>query len=306
MCAGDSITGWNNFGRVTSWPNRTYPEFLQRLCEPSGLMVANGGIAGEVSQNGIGQVQEYLELFPNARYFVVGYGTNDLGIWPRVEQTSPRIIENLDRMVTAIRDGGREPMLLNVPQANESLFPRHDAEDLHRMRDYHNDRLRAYCVRGRVPLADICSKLRDEHFADELHPNEKGAQIIAEEVFRLLPGLKHQERKLIDRRLSIRRARSEDRRGEARMMNRVGVMLGLEAERLVLPVDDAPLPLEGPVKEVGGVELYRRLGRAPEHRGRWRARTRRPAACLDCVLGALRSTAIEVADGIALELVDLA
>ena len=126
VCAGDSITGWNNFGVVSEWLYRTYPEFLQRLCDPLGLTVANGGIAGEVSANGLGQVRDYLDLFPNARYFVVGYGTNDLGMWSPVERTSPMIIENLDRMVRAIRDGGRLPILLNVPYANESMFPPED------------------------------------------------------------------------------------------------------------------------------------------------------------------------------------
>src|SRR4051812_18118507 len=69
VCASDSITGWNNFGVVRDWPYRTYPESLQRLCDPLGLTVANGGIAGEVSPNGLSQVQDYLDLFPNARYF---------------------------------------------------------------------------------------------------------------------------------------------------------------------------------------------------------------------------------------------
>src|SRR5215207_9200054 len=69
VCAGDSITGWNNYGGVADWPYRTYTEFLQRLCEPTGLSVADCGIAGEVSPNGIGQVRDYLGLFPNARYF---------------------------------------------------------------------------------------------------------------------------------------------------------------------------------------------------------------------------------------------
>ena len=141
VCAGDSITGWNNFGEASEWPYRTYPEFLQRLCEPLGLRIANGGIAGEVSPNGLEQVRDYLDLFPNAKYFVVGYGTNDLGMWPEVERTSPMIIDNLGRMVRAIRDGGRKSILLNVPYANESMFPRRIAEDLHRMRDYHNERL---------------------------------------------------------------------------------------------------------------------------------------------------------------------
>ena len=58
VCAGDSITGWNNFGVVENWPYRTYPEYFGRLCEPLGLTVANGGIAGEVSPNGIGQVRD--------------------------------------------------------------------------------------------------------------------------------------------------------------------------------------------------------------------------------------------------------
>ena len=188
VCAGDSITGWNNFGVVRDWPYRTYPEFLQRLCEPLGLTVANGGIAGEVSPNGLGQVQDYLDLFPNARYFVVGYGTNDLGMWPEVERTSPRIIKNLDQIVRAIRDGGRQPIILNVPYANESMFPRRIAEDLHRMRDYHNERLAVYCLESQIPLVDIASKLRDEHFGDELHPNDEGAQVIALEVYRSIAG----------------------------------------------------------------------------------------------------------------------
>jgi lysophospholipase L1-like esterase len=193
VCAGDSITGWNNFGVVGEWLYRTYPEFLQRLCDPLGLTVANGGIAGEVSPSGLGQVRDYLDLFPNARYFVVGYGTNDLGMWHEVEQSSPRIIENLDQMAQAIRDGGRQPILLNVPYANESMFPRSVAEDLHRMRDYHNERLTEHCQENQIPLVDIASKLRDEHFGDELHPNDEGAKVIAQEVYDVLSEVRMRE-----------------------------------------------------------------------------------------------------------------
>jgi lysophospholipase L1-like esterase len=193
VCAGDSITGWNNFGLVADWPYRTYPQFLQKLCEPLGLTIANGGIAGEVSGNGLGQLRDYLGLFPNARCFVIGYGTNDLGMWPDVERTSPRIIENLAGMVRAVRDGGRQPVLLNVPYANESMFPRPLADDLHRMRDFHNERLADYCRDTQVPLVDIASKLRDEHFADELHPNEEGAQVIAQEGFRVMSEMRAME-----------------------------------------------------------------------------------------------------------------
>ena len=64
VCAGDSITGWNNFGVVRDWPYCTYPEFLQRFCDPLGLTIANGGIAGEVSPNGLGQVPGLPGLVP--------------------------------------------------------------------------------------------------------------------------------------------------------------------------------------------------------------------------------------------------
>ena len=72
MCAGDSITGWNNFGPANLWPYPTYPQFLQQLSEPSGLRIADGGIAGEVSDNGLSHVKSYLDLFPNALYFIIG------------------------------------------------------------------------------------------------------------------------------------------------------------------------------------------------------------------------------------------
>jgi acyl-CoA thioesterase-1 len=186
VCAGDSITGWNNFGPAKFWPFPTYPRFLQEMCEPLGLRVADGGIAGEVSDNGLAHIQRYLDLFPNARYFIIGFGTNDLGMWPDLGSTSRRIIDNLARMVQAVRDEGKQPILFSVPYANESRFLPHIARDTHEKRDYHNERLGEYCQGNDVPLADICSHLRDEHLGDELHPNEAGARIIAERVFEVL------------------------------------------------------------------------------------------------------------------------
>ena len=38
---------------------------------------------------------------------------------------------------------------------------------------------RSHCLENQIPLIDIASKLRDEHFADELHPNDEGAKVIA-------------------------------------------------------------------------------------------------------------------------------
>jgi lysophospholipase L1-like esterase len=186
ICAGDSLTGWNNGGPVACWPYLCYPQFLQESCLPLGLRIANSGIAGEISSNGVDHVRDYLELFPNARYFVIGYGTNDLGLWPDVERTSQDIIENLNQMVQSVVEQGKKAVLFNVPYANESLFSRRIANKLHLKQDHHNGKLKEHCDRHSIPLANICSKLGDEHLGDELHPNEAGARIIADEVFQVL------------------------------------------------------------------------------------------------------------------------
>lgn len=186
VCAGDSLTGWNNFGRRESWPFPTYPEFLQQLCQPLELQIADGGVAGEVSDNGLHHVTSYLRTFSQARYFVIGFGTNDLGTWDDLEATSQRILDNYADMVAAVREDSRTPILFDVPNANESLFVAEAVADLRRRRDYHNGKLAAFCRTRNVPLVDIRSHLKDEHFGDELHPNEQGARIIAECVFEVL------------------------------------------------------------------------------------------------------------------------
>ena len=108
---------------------------------------------------------------------------------PIPEATSNGIIDNLFTMVKTVRDSGKQTVLFNVPNANEAVFPPAIAKELREKRDYHNAHLQAFCEGERVPLADICSRLRDEHFADELHPNDAGAKIIAEEVFAVLAAL---------------------------------------------------------------------------------------------------------------------
>jgi len=113
-------------------------------------------------------------------------GTNDLGIWPDTAATSKRIIDNLGKTVQLVRDQAKQPVLFNVPNVNELVFSPDVAEELREKRDYHNARLKEFCGEQGIPLADIFSRLKDEHFADELHPDAEGAKIIAEEVFKVL------------------------------------------------------------------------------------------------------------------------
>jgi lysophospholipase L1-like esterase len=113
-------------------------------------------------------------------------GTNDLATWPTTKTASKTIIANLQKMAQAVRDKGKQPILFNVPNANEARFPEDIAAELREKRDYHNPRLKEFCEQQAIPLADICSRLKDEHFGDELHPNDAGAKMIAEAVFGVL------------------------------------------------------------------------------------------------------------------------
>jgi lysophospholipase L1-like esterase len=183
VCAGDSLTGWNNFGAVQSWPFPTYPRFLQQKCEALKLQVADGGIAGEISDNGLAHVRRYLDLFPNSHYFIIGFGTNDLGTWPDLEQTSDRIIKNLNSMVRSVESSGKKPILFNVPNANQTMLSESLAAECREKRDYHNAQLADFCEQHRIPLADIRPHLHDQHLGDWLHPNEAGAKVIAQVVF---------------------------------------------------------------------------------------------------------------------------
>ena len=89
-------------------------------------------------------------------------------------------------MAQMVLDRGKRPVLFNVPHANEAMFPPRFASQIHAKRDYHNPRLKAFCDEHGIPLADICSRLHDEDFGDELHPNAEGAKIIAEQVYAVL------------------------------------------------------------------------------------------------------------------------
>jgi len=85
-----------------------------------------------------------------------------------------------------VLDQGKQPILFNVPNANEARFPPRIAREIHAKRDFHNPRLKAFCDEHGIPLADICSRIGNGHFGDNLHPNAEGAKIIAEQVFAVL------------------------------------------------------------------------------------------------------------------------
>jgi lysophospholipase L1-like esterase len=190
VCAGDSITGYNNsrdasIKRITVL---TYPQFLaDELFEKN---IADCGIAGQFSYQAIlddeenkdKNIRAYLENFKNSRHFVIGYGTNDLAM----NVPSQDILSNISTMIQMIESVGKTPLVLNVPYANKSNFSRNGLERIKSQRDIHNQGLASLCKSRDVQLIDICSVLGCNHYTDAIHPDVIGAKLIAKEVAKYL------------------------------------------------------------------------------------------------------------------------
>lgn len=203
VCAGDSLTGWNNhLTHPTIWPFPTYPKFLQDILNENDadLHTVNAGIAGATSNAGLFAVMSCLEQFENAQVYIIGFGANDLGqgtltefdksigltekdiYKPSLKETTEKAIENIDIMVESILAEGKKPILINVPNVNESVCPPERIPELRAKRDHYNKQVADYFA-GKAHIVNIRSKLKDEHFGDSVHTTEEGAKIIAEAVF---------------------------------------------------------------------------------------------------------------------------
>jgi lysophospholipase L1-like esterase len=186
VCLGDSITGWNNFGDVSTWPFSTYPTHLvERLSPENSVSVLNAGIAGDISINAEKMVKYCLERFSEAKYYVVGYGTNDLAQDNDVCVVSKQIVDSLERAINVLVRAEKKVVLFNVPYLNSTRLSTEEVRVTNSLRDYHNQKL-VERFSSRTEMVDICSYLKPEHFGDVLHPNESGAKLIASLVYAAL------------------------------------------------------------------------------------------------------------------------
>ena len=108
LAFGDSLT------RGTGAPAGSgYPEALGRM---TGLRVINEGIPGEVSSRGRERLPALLEEHRPALVVLVHGGNDTLRRLPAV-----RTRENLEAMVTAIREADADVVMLGVPGRNLTL-----------------------------------------------------------------------------------------------------------------------------------------------------------------------------------------
>lgn len=189
VCVGDSITGWNNTSRDgRGWPFKTYPDVLKTKLIQKGYTfeVINEGYEGEVSFYAKEIAEKAINKYPDASHFILLFGANDIeeSIAQKrpVQDVAKQVCSNLESCIGLIVQMQKKPMMLSIPHAFKVGW----AGEYNLKTDECNAQFKKYCSQQEIPFVDICSMLKQEHFADGIHPNEKGAKEIAKEVCRTL------------------------------------------------------------------------------------------------------------------------
>ena len=163
LAFGDSLT----YGTGTN-KRSSYPAILEKLTQHK---VLNRGIPGEISSAGLKRLPELLDKHkPNLLILV--HGGNDILRKIPHEQT----IENLRKMITLAKQRNIKVVMLGVPSFGLLLL---ESADFYQQ----------VATEEAIPidldiLADILSSSTLK--SDQVHPNAKGYQIMAEAIYKLL------------------------------------------------------------------------------------------------------------------------
>ena len=191
ICVGDSITGWNRFqGEERERLNsQAYPRFLQELLDkrknPERLEVINEGYDGARSSEAREIIGKYL-FAPTSKYFIVNFGTNDVADELSMPFHESGLIDNLKQAVALVKSNNKTPLQMNLYYLSYTTGERRTID--RQLKDRYNYEIREYCLSSKIPLVDICSVIKPEHLLDDdgVHPNEAGAKLIAQEVYKVL------------------------------------------------------------------------------------------------------------------------
>lgn len=163
LAFGDSLT----YGTGVNSKTESYPAILAQL---TGLTVINKGIPGEVSKLGLARIGDALqETQPNL--VILFHGGNDL-----IRKLGKQQLKNnLDKMITLIKDSGAQVMLVGVPNFSLML----NVPDLYpELATQHNIPIEFEIL----PKIERNTALKSDH----IHPNAKGYALMAEGVYAIL------------------------------------------------------------------------------------------------------------------------
>ncbi len=144
-------------------------------------MIANEGVSGHTSADGVGAIAGTLAAHPSAQYYLILYGTNDAFI-PAVSKSAYK--SNMQAIITAVINAGKTPYLAKVPFTTDGLISNLAIQDYNAA----IDELRvSNGISVPAPNFYTWFQSHQSQLADGIHPNGIGYQSMADLWFNALP-----------------------------------------------------------------------------------------------------------------------
>ena len=169
---GDSLTAGLGLA-----PEQSYPALLQRKLDANGYRyeVVNAGVSGDTSAGGVRRLDWSLE--GDVTILVVALGAND-----GLRGLSPQDMKaNLSAVLERAAQKG-----ITVILAGMEAPPNYGADYTRQFRDVYLDLAKSYDVRVVPFLLQGVAGVSGLNQADGIHPNARGAQLVADLLWRAL------------------------------------------------------------------------------------------------------------------------
>jgi acyl-CoA thioesterase-1 len=185
VCLGDSLT--EGYGAVTQGvvdKSQSYPAYLQNKVN---IPVINAGVSGNTSAQGLARVDTEV-LSKNPKIVVIILGANDLGRGIPVTTTK----DNLQNIINKVNNGNRKIYLAKfyteaVARALANTYGFIDFIDLTEIVSQYDNLFNALASENDVTLIeDIWSGVWGINMSDAVHPNAKGYEMMANNIFNVL------------------------------------------------------------------------------------------------------------------------
>lgn len=163
LAFGDSLT----YGSGAT-KNASYPSTLSTISQHK---VINAGVPGEITRNGLRRLPALLDQYKPELLILIHGGNDMLKKVPTQETAS-----HLEQMISAAKQRQIKVVMLGVPAPR--LFLLNSAEMYQQVAEQQNIP---------VDLETLPHILSENNLkSDTIHPNDKGYQLLADNIYRLL------------------------------------------------------------------------------------------------------------------------
>jgi acyl-CoA thioesterase-1 len=168
VCLGDSITSGTGATVVgKDDKSKSWPAFLQNKVN---IPVINAGVPRNTSAQGLARVKKDV-LSKNPRIVIIQFGGND-----QFQRIHPATFQNnLQKIIDMVNDGKRKIYLANP-------FPFVDEWNA----EYINMFITLASSNNIELIMNSWDGVHGIHMSDEIHPNAKGYELMAEHIFNAL------------------------------------------------------------------------------------------------------------------------